>query len=602
MNPSSETAAPTKLARGVRVASAEELTISRQEVIGFFLSRVTADKKSFLRLGALLLLQAAVVGGGIWLVKIAVDQYFADRTTALLIFALFLATVGKSLVDFLYSWSQNLTVARVRDTLVADAYHDLLYCSFSVHLKERNSRKYGWILEDTNNFIESSFGVLQVWVKQPIQIVSSIVALAIIDWQLTALGLLIAPIGVPFLQYFRRKSAKFVAQRKLLLGQLEERIAETIYGIRIVKAFDLEQREFERVKAIIERQRQLHQTSAFYIGLSGPVSEALGLLGLTLVLLFGTQSIFSGSFTAGTLLAFLMAFLGIYRPFKDVSRGFLLQQLALDAGRRLMLLHRQSERWVVPSDATAIDRFELLEYRDVWFSYAQQGAGPSWVLQGINLRINRGETILLTGVSGAGKSTTCDLAFRLFRPQRGEILVNGVPLDRLQRDCHRRLFAMCSQETIIFNDTLLENIRVARPEAARDEVLEVARLVQLPNKMLERLDDPIGDRGTQLSGGERQRVALARAVLCRPDFLLLDEALNNLDPETEARIWKGLREYLPDSTMLVVSHRWLDLNQYDRLLVLANGQLIEDVQISNDRAAASTVLEKYRTAARSVVN
>ena len=597
MNP--EKSSSAQMVKGVRLPTPEELTVPPRDVFRFFMARVAVQRRTFVLLGVLLLVHAAVVGGSIWLIKTAVDQYFATHATLLLILALALATVGKSLLDFLFNWIQNLAVARVRDALIAETYDDLLHCPFAFHMRERSSRKYGWILEDTTNFVESYFGLFQVWVKQPVQIVSSIAALAAINWKLTVLGLLAVPISVPCIRYLRNKAGEFVAKRKLLLGQLEERIAETIYGIRIVKAFGLEKREFNRVRSIIDQQRHLHQTHALYAGLSGPVAEALALLGLTLVLLLGTQSIFSGSFTAGTFLAFLMAFLNIYRPLKDLSKGFMLQQVGTDAGRRLILLQREARDPLAAGGTATAGQFSAIEYQGVWFAYTGEGEERPWVLKDVNLRISRGETILFTGVSGAGKSTLCDLMFRLFQPQRGTILLNGMPLNSLDRDSHRRLFAMCSQEAIIFNDTLLENVRVARPEASREEVLEVARLAQFTGNMLERLDSAIGDRGTRLSGGERQRLALARALICKPEFLLLDEALNNLDPETEARIWAELRTYLPQCTMLVVSHRWLDLNQYDRLLVLADGCLIEDVKISNDRAAS--VLEKYREAARSVL-
>jgi len=587
------------LSMRMRIPTAEERVFSKRDVFRFFLARVATEKKTFFILGALLLLQAAVIGGSIWFVKIAIDDFFALHTTALLILSLFLATVGKSLIDFLFNWTQNLAIARVRDALISDAYTDLLCSPFSFHVKERSSRKYGWILEDTNSFIESCFGLLQVWIKQPVQILSSIVALASINWKLTAIGLLAVPVTVPFILYFRRKAKEFVTERKQLLGRLEERIAETIYGIRVVKVFGLETRELRKVKGIIDKQRRIHRSNAFYAGLAGPISECLGILGLTMVLLLGTQSILSGSFTAGTFFAFLMAFLNIYRPFKDFSRAFVMSQSAVDSGRRLLVLQLQATEGALPSETAIIDRFESIECQGVWFSYSADEKDERPVLRDLNVRINRGETVLLTGISGAGKSTLCDLLFRLFRPTQGTILVNGIPLKTLHRDSQRRLFAMCSQETIVFNDTLLENIRVARPDASRDEVLKVARLVQFSDKMLDRLDDLIGDRGIQLSGGERQRLALARAVLCKPEFLLLDEALNNLDHETEARIWKGLREYLPECTMLVVSHRWLDLHQYDRLLVAAAGRLIEDVKITNDRAA-STLLERFREAARLV--
>lgn len=588
-----------KLGKGIGPLSPEEQAIPKSEVFRLFRRQLAGQKKAFYRLGLLLIVQACVIGSSIWLVKIAVDDFFTSHTIQLLVFALFLAMVVKSLLDFLFNWTQNLSIARVRDAIVSNAYSDLLHSPLSFHIKERSSRKYGWILDDTNNFVEAFFGILHVWIRQPVQIVSSVAALAYIDWKLTALGLLALPVSIPFIVLARRKSMEFVAQRKQLLGQLEERIAETTYGIRIVKAFGLETREFEKVNRIITDQHRIHETNAFYTGLAGPITECLGVLGLTLVLLLGTQSIFSGSFTTGTFTAFLLAFFNIYRPLKDVSRGFFMYQVAIDSGRRLVLLQRRAQQPVEPQGTTIVDHIQYLECRGVRFSYSGANDDGPWTLKDIDLRIDRGETILMTGVSGAGKSTLCDLMFRLFRPQRGTILVNGLPIESLHRDSYRKLFAMCSQETIIFNDTLLENIRIARPNASREEALTAARVVQLPQGMLDRLDTPIGDRGNQLSGGERQRLALARAVLCKPEFLLLDEALNNVDPETEARIWKGLRDHLPQCTMLVVSHRWLDLHQYDRLLVLANGRLIEDVKISNDRAA-SAVLEKYREAARLV--
>jgi subfamily B ATP-binding cassette protein MsbA len=588
-----------QLAKGIGPSSPEEQAVRKSDVFRLFRRQISGQKKAFFRLGLLLIVQACVIVSSIWLVKVAVDDFFASHTIRLLVFSLFLAMVVKSLLDFLINWTQNLSIARVRDAIVSRAYSDLLHSPLSFHIQERSSRKYGWVLGDTNNFVEAIFGILHVWIRQPVQIVSSIAALAYIDWKLTVLGLLAIPLSIPFVVLARRRSMEFVARRKQLLGRLEERIAETTYGIRIVKAFGLEARELGKVNDIIDQQRRIHETNAFYLGLAGPIMECLGLLGLILVLLLGTQSILSGSFTTGTFTAFLLAFFNIYRPLKDVSRGFFMYQVAIDAGRRLVLLQHRAQAPVDPEGTTIIDRIEHLECRGVRFSYSGNSDEGPWTLKDIDLRIDRGETILMTGVSGAGKSTLCDLMFRLFRPQRGTILVNGFPVESLHRDSYRKLFAMCSQETIIFNDTLLENIRIARPEASREDVLNAARVVQLPDKMLERLDAPIGDRGNQLSGGERQRLALARAVLCKPEFLLLDEALNNVDPETEARIWKGLREELPQCTMLVVSHRWLDLHQYDRLLVLDGGRLIEDVRISNDRAA-SAVLEKYREAARLV--
>jgi ABC-type multidrug transport system fused ATPase/permease subunit len=579
-----------KLIRGVKHPTEDELEIKVRDVLRFFYVNAAHQKNNFIMLAVLLLIQAVVIGGSIWFMKLAVDDFFQSRAILLLVIALFFATVVKSLIDFLYNWGHNLAVARIRDKVISRAYEDLLNCTLSVHLKERSSRKFAWILEDTNHFVDSSFGLLQIWIRQPLQMAGSIIAIAVIDWKLTLLGLMVVPLLAPCILYIRRKSNEFVSQRKILLGRLEEKIAETIYGIRIVKTFALEEREVDRVRGIISRQRRLNQTNAFYMGLMGPVSEALGLLGLMVVLLLGMHSIFENSaFTAGSFLAFLMAFFNIYRPLKDFSNGLLMYQLALDGGRRLILLQNKAQETVAFAGSRTIESIDQIEYRGVWFSYDDSAIDAAPVLRDLNFRINGGETVLLTGLSGAGKSTLCDLLFRLYLPQRGAIYVNNIPLGEIDRDSHRRLFAMCSQETIIFGETLLENIRIARQHASREDVIQAARVAHISESMLTRIDDVVGDRGVKLSGGERQRLALARAVLCKPKFMLLDEAMNSLDPDTEARVWKALKQYLPDCTFLVVSHRWMDLDQYDRVMVLVNGKLVED-------SADSSILDRYQKA------
>src|SRR5437868_8647228 len=179
-----EKQSPMQMTKAMHVTSPEELALSTRDVFRFLLGRTRGERPALARLGIVLALQALVVGGSIWLLKTAVDEYFTAHATWLLIFALAMVTLGKSLLDFLFNWIQNLAVARVRDALINEAYHQLLTSPFSFHIRERSSRKYGWILVDTNSFIESSFGLLQVWVKQPLQVASSIAALGAINWQL----------------------------------------------------------------------------------------------------------------------------------------------------------------------------------------------------------------------------------------------------------------------------------------------------------------------------------------------------------------------------------------------------------------------------------
>jgi len=586
-----------KLVKTLYQPSAEEMAISPREVYQFLRERISLNKKQLISLGFLLIVQAIVIGSSIWLLKAGIDNFFKTKEITLLLLALFLATVFKSIVDFLYNWIHNLAVARVRDKMILDAYSNLLASPFKLHIKKRNSLKFTWVLKDATRVVESAFGMVQVWIRQPVQMISSIVAVTIINWQLTLLGVIVIPLIIPCMLFFRRKTAAFVQQRKELLGLMEERVAESIYGIRIVKAFDLESREYNRINEVVTKQRTISERNAFYLGLAGPIAESLGLLSLFLILFFGINSIFTSSFSAGTFLAFILAFFNVFRPIKSLASGSLLHQTIIDSGRRLILLSKQANKKEVKSGDVEIDNINKIEYVDVWFSYKDDIDNPDWVLKNINFEITQGETILLTGLSGGGKSTLCDLLFRLFKAQRGKVLINGIPIESIKSTSRCRLFAMCSQESIIFSESLLENIRIARPNATREEVIAVAKIVKIPNKMIARIDDIVGDRGIMLSGGEKQRVALARAVLCKPQFMLLDEAMNNLDPDTEFKIWKNLKQYLPNCTYLVVSHRWLDLNQYDRLMIIGDGHIVENTVIDKDSTSAE-VFERYQKAVR----
>ncbi len=576
-----------KLMKGYKTIPPEYQAISPKQVFKEFWSIARSYRRHLFLMVGFMVIQAGIVGGGIWMVKTAIDRFFESKDASsvyFLIGALSLATVGRSGIEFFFNWNRGLVIGRIRDVLVVQAFRNLLFNPFHLHIQERDRKKYGWVLTDAMNYINSIFGMFNSWIKQPFMVVSTLTALFAIAPLFTCIGILLVPLCIPCLLVLKRKIKEFIARREHLIGRVEEVVSESIRGIRIVKVFGLEENEIDKLERTVANQRELNIKNAFYTGLLAPVSELLGLLGLSVIIVLGSRYIHSGSFTTGTFFVFIMSFVNIYRPLKQISNGMLNYQMALDAGRRLIILRKNAVKEQQKEGKFKISHFQSLEIEDLWFSYAKTPRSETdYVLRGVNLTIRKGESVALAGATGAGKSTLCDLIFRLYGRNKGRILINSIPLDQVENRSFRGKFALCSQETIVFNNTLLEDIRVARPNATRRQVREVAEAVGMSALLdsLERgLDTWIGDRGIHFSGGQRQMIALARALLQKPEFLVLDEAVSGIDPATNHKIWNNIKSMLPQCTILLISHHLPIIQNCERVIALQNGKIVQDGPVS----------------------
>lgn len=566
--------------------------ITGKEVFNLFWRHARTEKKVFIVILCSVILQGGVAGGTIYLLKSALDQFFEKQnvnTVAFLVGTLFLATVLKSGLEFLFNWKKAVAVARINDRLVIKAFRHLLLNPFRYHIEERDRKKYSWVLKDAMKFIDSIFGMFNAWAKQPFVLFSTVVALWVISPVLTFVGLVLVPLGIPCLLFLKRKLKDFVAQRKKLLGVIEEVVSESIRSIRIVKVFGLEERNVAQLASAIDRQRDITMKNAFYLGLMSPLSELIGFTGLAVIIFAGSQRIIGGSFTTGTFFVFIMAFLNIYRPLKDISSGFMSYQLGLDAGRRLIILERRASEARRNQGRIELGHFSHLAFRDVWFAYGgddketgQEGKEGHHVLKGVNLELHTGETMALVGATGAGKSTLCDLICRLYEPSKGELLVNELPVTQYSNQSYTAAFGLCSQDTILFNNTLVEEIRVAAPGASREEVQRVVDAVGLSPFMAANRRDWnswIGDRGVQFSGGQRQMIAIARAMLRRPQVLIMDEAMSGLDVETGRLLWQNIRRMLPDTAILAISHNWDVIRHCQCVCIMVEGRITKKMRV-----------------------
>ena len=364
------------------------------------------------------------------------------------------------------------------------------------------------------------------------------------------------------------------------LADIQNILQETITGNRIVKAFGMEQWEMGRFRRAARRLLRANMRSIGVQAISSPLMDALGSVAIALLLLIGRTRIVHHAMTAGSFLTFLIAVFTLYDPVRKFAVFYNSFQQALGASEKIFqFFDEQDEVRELPGAVVVQGFHESIEFRDVAFAYQDEDDHSSRpVLRGINLLARRGELIALVGSSGSGKSTLVNLIPRFFDPTAGSILLDGRDIRELNVASLRKLFGTVTQETILFNDTVRNNIAYGQPDVGMDRV-EAAARAALAHDFIERMPDGyatvIGERGYRLSGGERQRLAIARALLKNAPVLILDEATSSLDTESESLVQQALGNLMADRTVFVIAHRLSTVRRADRILVIDAGRIAE---------------------------
>ncbi len=399
-----------------------------------------------------------------------------------------------------------------------------------------------------------------------------------LSWKLTLVTLALAPITVLVMRPILRRIRSRIRQAWDDRGELTAIIGETIEGARVVKAHGAEEYERRRFGAVAQRYFSGVVRAQRYIVLASPVSETLGAGVIVLLLLLGARAtvVDGAALRPELFITFVVVSLRLLRPAKALSQFPALAEGSLQAAARLFEVLDQEPDDVDPPDAVEFpglrDRIEL---EGVWVAYESE----HWVLQDVDLTIGRGQVLALVGPSGGGKSTLADLIPRFVEPKRGRVLVDGIPVTTYGRQSLRRSLGVVSQHTVIFNDTVRNNIAYGDQAGASDEAVEAATRAANAHAFVERLpqgyETLLGERGMRLSGGERQRIAIARALLRDPPILILDEATSNLDPESERLVQSAIARLLQDRTVLVIAHRLSTVARADEIVVLDRGRVVE---------------------------
>ena len=430
---------------------------------------------------------------------------------------------------------------------------------------------------DVQEIRASISGSLDMLFKDPIEIIVYLSYMIYTSWQMTAIAILVLPLIAILIGKIGKslKSSSSVGQAAN--GEMLTVMEETLGGLRIIKAFIAERKMKKRFEDINSRVYQIQNKVMRKHTLASPMSEFLGIAVFTLVLIIGGHFILSdGSdkFSPSEFIAYLVVFTQILNPAKDLARTYNTIQKGMASLDRVNAI--LDEKMNVPENDNPIrinDFKDSIEFRNVSFKYSEK-----YVLKNINLKIKKGQTVALVGQSGSGKSTLVDLLPRFWDIQEGEILIDGINIKDYKLTDLRSLMGNVNQESILFNDTIRNNISFGVDSASDKEIEEAAKVANALEFIKEKdgnFNYIVGDRGGKLSGGQRQRLSIARAVLKNPPIMILDEATSALDTESEKLVQEALTNLMKNRTSIVIAHRLSTIKNADMICVLNDGEIVE---------------------------
>ncbi len=417
---------------------------------------------------------------------------------------------------------------------------------------------------------------LKVFIKEPLLMVGLFYALFSISPSLTWYGLAILPLAGGVISFIAKRLKAKARAGQESLGRLSNVLDETIWGIRIIKAFGARQQWLKRFNVEVNNYEKLYLGVTKRFELAGPISEFLGVTVMAIILLIGGDLILTenSSIDAPKFITFLLIFSQILNPLKAFSNSFSNIQRGLAAGERIFEII--DEQPTVRENLNPVPLTEVktgIRFKNVSFAYEEEK-----VLDDISFELEKGKVIALVGPSGAGKSTIADLLPRFFDPTEGSVYINDVDLRQYELHQLRRSIGIVTQESILFNDTVYNNITLGSENVEMEKVVQAATIANA-HQFIEQLEagyhTTIGERGTKLSGGQRQRISIARAIFKNPDILILDEATSALDSASEKLVQEALDQLMKDRTVLVVAHRLSTIQQADEILVLDEGKIIQ---------------------------
>lgn len=525
-----------------------------------------------------MILVSLLTAGQAFLVKPALDDVFLKKDSKMLVLlpiAIIMLFTLKGIFDYLQTYLMNYVGLKIVSDMREKLYNHIQNLSLSFFTQTPTGILISRITNDVNLIQASVSNALTGLIKDSFTIFALTGVVFYRNWKLAIIAYLIFPLAIIPIKEFGKRLRKFSRKSQQRMGSLTSFLHETIIGNRIVKAFNMEEYEKQR---FVQENEKFFRTVLKRIrirAISHPMMELLGGIGVASIIWIGGYSVIRGDSTPGTFFSFLTALFMLYAPIRDLNKVNLEVQEGIAAASRVFeLLDTQSD---IKEDENAIELPPIsrgIEFRNVTFKY-----GKETVLKGISLYVNVGEVTAIVGMSGAGKTSLVNLLPRFYDVDQGEILIDGFDIRRVTLKSLRDQIGLVTQQTILFNDTVRNNIAYGSPNRSEEEIIKAAKaanahdfIQKLPNGY----DSIIGEQGVKLSGGERQRLSIARALLKNAPILILDEATSSLDSESEKEVQTALGRLMKDRTVFVIAHRLSTIRNANRIIVLSDGKIVEE--------------------------
>jgi subfamily B ATP-binding cassette protein MsbA len=472
---------------------------------------------------------------------------------------------------FFITYLRNGVIRDLRN----DLYDKMTELSVSYYSEKRKGDILSRISSDVIELQVSFLGILELIVKEPLMIIFTLVAMVLINSELALFVFIFIPISGLIISFIgkslKRKSKKVQEEQGLFLSLVDE----TLNGLKIIKSFTSESLFKKKFNNSTRKYYNFSNSLLNRTNLAGPISEFLGICSITILLWYGGQMVLEEkSLDASSFMVFLGLAYNILTPFKAISKASYKVKKGNAAAERVIHVLVNKSQINDPKDNKIISTFDnSIQFNNVNFSYNNENA-----IKEFSFELKKGETLALVGQSGSGKSTMANLVNRFYDVNHGEIMIDKINIKDVTKNSLRKLIGLVTQDSILFNDSIKNNLIVAKNDATDDEIinaLKIANAWEFVKVLKDGIHHNVGDSGNKLSGGQKQRISIARAVLKNPPIMVLDEATSALDTESEKLVQDALENMMKNRTSIVIAHRLSTIKNADYIIVLDKGIIVE---------------------------
>ena len=539
------------------------------------ITKLFLDYKSRMVIAILCMIIAALCTGfHAWLVKPALDEVLINADKFYLYFipiAILVTGIIKGLVSYLQVVSLQFMSHRIIEKLRKDVFRNIINLHYGFFVQNKTGSLITRITTDTYYLNGAMGNTYTALIKDSLTLVVLVGNMFYQNWKLACISIIVFPLAIIPVRVLGRKIRNVTKNLQHQIGNLASNLEEIFKGIKNVKSFNAEKYEINRINKEIIRARELNFKQEKITARSRPFTETLGSMAAGLAIFGGGVFVINDNMTAGQLMSFLVSLMLAYAPLKSLINVNVLLQSGLGAASRIFdFIDMKND---IIGGTKIVRKFDKVVFKKVNFKYPNS---QRKVLSDISLSFKKNKKIALVGPSGSGKSSLLSLMIRLFDFQEGDIFINDQNIKNIQLKNLRDKFSLVSQDTVLFDGSIYENIKYNSKSSSKDilNAVKLACVDEFTDNLLEKLDTNIGENGIKLSGGQRQRIAIARAIAQKKEIILLDEPTSNLDLKTESELFKNLSQ-IQNITLIVVVHRLSTIKDFNEIYFLENGKILE---------------------------